>query len=202
MNIQKISPNYQLYTSQSSSFNQMNKHKPPSKNINFEGNLMNPVNTKIAEWIGKLAQTKAAEKLVNWTNKHEEHIRKHLFSHLIVLGSTLLSTFYIGKTIKNKEMDKDKRKTLAINQGATFIVSTIMAYTFDNKMNNITKNIIDKFKLVNKGAENLEKQAKGIDIAKKIIIFDVVYRFIAPVIVTPFANYFGNKLQEQKHPKI
>ena len=75
-----------------------------------------------------------------------------------------------------------------------------MGYTFDKKMDKTVENFIKKYKTLNKGGINLEKQAKGIDIAKKLIIFDTMYRFIAPVLVTPLANHIGNKMQEKKNP--
>lgn len=202
MNIQKTSPN--IYRLQDKETNNSRNIHPLSTNISFEGGhmmaryekMMDKPATKIAEWIGKQIQKEIPRKVVQWTNGKEK-IQSNLFSHLIVLGSTLLSGFYVAKTLNNEQMDKHKRRTLAVNQTATFIVSTIMAYTFDNKMTNKTQKFIAKYKELNKDALNLDMKLKGIDTAKKIIIFDLIYRFIAPVLVTPLANHIGNKIQEK-----
>ena len=163
--------------------------------------IMGPSITKMAGWLGKLAESKPAEKLVNWTDKHPL-IKDNLMSHLIVLGSALLSGFYVAKTLNNEKMDKHKRTTLAINQGATFIVSTIMAYTFDGWARSaFNKHIIANFELANKNIKNLSQLKKGIGIARTTIIIDMVYRFIAPVLVTPIANHIGNKMQEKNQKK-
>ena len=159
--------------------------------------ILGPSIIKMAGELGKLAESKPAEKLINWTDKHPI-VKDNLLSHLLIFGSTLLSGFYVAKTLNNEKMDKDKRRTLAINQGATFIVSTIMAYTFDGwARKKFNENILTNFKLANKDVNNLKQLEKGMGIARTTIIIDMVYRFIAPVLVTPFANHIGNKIQEK-----
>ena len=157
--------------------------------------VFNPVVEKLAEWIGQLAGSKAMKKYTDLIQKHPK-IEKNLFSHLIVLGSTLLSGFYVAKTIKNNNMDKDKRRTLAINQAATFIASTVMAYTLDNWSQKHFKTFIKKYETINAKDPNIAQLSKGLKIAKATITIDMVYRFLAPVAVTPIANHIGNKIIE------
>lgn len=192
MNISSISPNF--YNS---------KSQPKSSNPNFTGLINNKVYNAIESTaIGgckRLVNNKSVEKLITSTSKYKK-FTDNLTSHLIVLGSTLLSGFYVLKTLKNKDLDEDKRKTLAINQGLVYGASTIMAYTFDGWARKKFNKIFDKFEKYNAG-EDVAKMAKwksGFGLARTIIIVDTVYRFIAPVIVTPLANYIGNKLQENK----
>lgn len=135
------------------------------------------------------------------TLKNVKEIPDRLLAHLIVFGSTLLSGFYVLKTLNNKNMDKDKRRTLAINQGLVWGVSTAMAYTFDSwARKQFNTKILDKFKAVNKTMpkEKLDGLTKGMEKARTIIIVDMVYRFIAPVLVTPLANKIGNRLNNNK----
>ncbi len=204
MNIQRISP--RIYDSKTRTNGNSKNPISIKSEVSFNGaigtqykKIMGPSITTMAKWFGMLAQSKAFEKIVTWANK-KDIIKNNLLAHLFVVGSAVLSSFYIGKTLNNDKMDKDKRRTLAINQGATFIISTILGYTVDKKMDKTVENFIKKYKTLNKGGINLEKQAKGIDIAKKLIIFDTMYRFIAPVLVTPLANHIGNKMQEKKNP--
>lgn len=160
--------------------------------------LMNPLEENIAEGLANLLQTKASKKLIKKTEAHPK-FNENLVSHLIVIGSTLLSGFYVLKTLQNDKLDDKKRKTLAINQAAVFTLSTIMAYTFDNIITKKTNKIKKRFEKLNLGNPKLEDHIKGIEIAKKIIIFSTMYRFIAPVIVTPIANAIGNKLNNKKN---
>lgn len=130
-----------------------------------------------------------------------------LFANLIVIGSTILSGFYVIKTINNKKLDEKKRRTLAINQAAVWVASTVMAYTIDGKLNKYTTKVKDDFKKLNNipaimkdaaKVEKMNKHVEGISKAKGIIAIDTIYRFLAPVAMTPIANYIGNKLNEDK----
>jgi len=223
MKTSSISPNF--YYSQ----NQKRQSSPAFTGLT-DNRVFNKIESVVIDGCVKLVSTDAAKKLVTGTNKYNK-FTKNLTSHLIVLGSTILSGFYVLKTLKNKNMDEDKRKTLAINQGLVYVASTIMAYTLDNKARKyFNEHIINKFVAINKQAQrekiaklvlenpswdnstkiltavkshreflkNLNKWKSGFGIARTIIIIDTVYRFIAPVIVTPFANFIGNKLRENK----
>jgi len=175
--------------------------------------VMGPVEEKIAKGCVKFLETNTMEKLVKKTNGITPKIDSKtgktkkftdgLTSHLIVLGSTILSGFYVLKTLQNKNMDEDKRKTLAINQGLVYVASTIMAYTFDGWARKKTDVYIKAFEQVHKDmdAKKLKGMVTGMKNARSIITIDTVYRFLAPVAVTPLANWIGNKLAENRAAK-
>src|SRR5574344_3159954 len=137
---------------------------------------------KVATQTVKIIDTKHVEKLVNATQKHKGLTEK-LTSHLIVLGSTILSGFYVLKTLNNKQMDEKKRKTLAVNQGLVWLASTVMAYAFVGWARKaFNKHVIDRFMDVNtkngmskKELESLKGLKKGLGVARSIIIIDMVY---------------------------
>jgi len=59
---------------------------------------------------------------------------KYLFNHLLAVGSAITSGMYMYKTLNNDKLDKDRKKTLAINQFLTFAFSTAGAYLIDSKI--------------------------------------------------------------------
>jgi len=131
-------------------------------------------------------------------------------------ASVILSSLYVIKTLTNQNLDKEKRNTLAINQAIVFGLSTVMCYATDAKLNSWMGKFGKKYAAVNfkdalkneksleaakqttenLGIDRLNKCVKGVGIAGKIMIFDTIYRFVAPVFVTPFANKLGNKYNE------
>ena len=146
MNISNISRNNIYAQNQKPA---TNPQRPTNtKQIQFTGKADAPVSfvqKYLLKGLGWLADRKATEKTAKFIAKHEA-IEKNLFPHLIVLGSTIMSGFYIGKTLNNKNLDKEKRQTLAINQTLTYIVSTVAAYTLDSKMKNwYKKNVVRPF---------------------------------------------------------
>lgn len=156
----------------------------------------------IAHGIGKLLGIKCVRDSFEKLGK-SEHFKKWGLSHLIVLGSTMLSGFYVKKTLSNDKLDKDKKVTLAINQTATWGISTILAYTLDSKLRNKVNNIKDKFFDLNNDVftkdSNIGKAySRGFSAARTIIVIGLVYRFIAPVLVTPIANAIGNHILAKK----
>ena len=202
MKISSTTPN--LYTSKNTAQKSFNKQQAPIQFTGAPSGLMDAMESKMANWFVKLLETKPAKALIEKTNSKEKKFTDQLTSHLIVFGSTLLSGFYVLKTLNNKEMDEDKRKTLAINQGLVYLASTVMAYTFDGWIRNKTNPYITKFENVNKKMDpkKLKSLTSGMKLSRSIMTIDMVYRFIAPVIVTPIANSIGNRLKENKAAKL
>jgi hypothetical protein len=58
---------------------------------------------------------------------------------MATFGALLTSGTYVARTINNKNLEQDKRRTLAINQTLCFIVPTIAAYTVDSIINGWVK---------------------------------------------------------------
>lgn len=77
-------------------------------------------------------------KPMNWAAEKFKN-SKYLFNHLLAVGSAITSGMYMYKTLKMPEKtpeDRDRKKTLAVNQFLTFVVSTAGAYFLDSKVGN------------------------------------------------------------------
>ena len=77
-----------------------------------------------------------ADKLKNSSN---------LFQHCLTVGSAVTSGLYVQRTLTNKELDPDRRNTLAVNQGLTFAVSTAGAYLLDKYVKGWWDNVTARF---------------------------------------------------------
>ena len=64
-------------------------------------------------------------------------------NHMSSLGALLTSSVYMYQTLHKKDLDEDRRRTLAINQGFCFVVPTACAYTVDKLLKNWTKENIE-----------------------------------------------------------
>ncbi len=99
---------------------------------------------------------------------------ENLFQHCLTLGSLVTSGLYMEKTLTNDKLDKDRKQTLAVNQGLTFIASTAGAYSLDKYLKNWWENTTAKyigcqiddnnfgvnFRNINKGIDKLNKKLK------------------------------------------
>ena len=87
----------------------------------------------------------------------------NLYQHCITAGSLVTSGLYMEKTLTNDKLDKDRKKTLAVNQGLTFILSTIGAYTLDKYLKNWWENVTAKFVGNQVELENFSENFKNIN---------------------------------------
>lgn len=136
-----------------------------------------------------IAQTKLMQKLL-------KHINIDSFNkHFMSINAVGLTSFYILNIMKSKEIEKDRKKTLAINMAIVGTLSTILGYSVNERINKVTEKFIDKFAKANPDI-NYKNMTKGMKAAQGIIIFSIIYRFIAPVIATPLADRLSKLIKK------
>ena len=136
--------------------------------------------------------------------------------HMSTLGALLTSSVYVMRTLRNKDLDEDKRNTLAINQGICFVVPTICAYTVDRGLSGLIKKAEYKYSGIQEKKRALgqltEKELKeftakqgdrlkGVRTFASLLTFTLIYRYLAPVLVTPAANRIGEKVNKKRDEK-
>lgn len=172
---------------------------------------------KLAEWYGKpLLESPTAAKVTSYLTK----LPGRTTQHMSVLGSALTSGMYVHQTLNKKELDPDKRRTLAVNQTLGFFVPTVAAYSVNSLINNSVKKKEYKFtgrqqrnidiakmegriEDAEKMAKELGNKKKGVRIFADLMTFTLIYRYAVPVIITPIANKIGDwwnakKAEERK----
>ena len=69
--------------------------------------------------------------------------------HMQVIGSIIISGMYMNQTLRNDNLEPDKRKTLAINQGLTFLASTFLSYLIDDAIKEKWEKLTRKYTVAN-----------------------------------------------------
>ena len=180
--------------------------------------------SKFGAWISKVYGKYYAEKMYNkkWVQNASEKMSKapipgSMTEHMATLGSILTSSVYMWQTVHNKDLDADKRKTLAINQGLCCIIPALAAYTVAAKIRGLNKNLehlyrglkeqqitverkvdSEKAKMIK---ESLGSKLKNFGSLMGLLTFTLIYRYVTPVLVTPLANKLGDKLNQRKKAK-
>lgn len=158
-------------------------------------NSIDKLSVSLANPIGKIIQSEGFKNIMSKTKK------ANMIEHITTLSSIVLSSFYVKQTLQNEQLEESKRTTLAINQAIVAIVSIISSYTLNKVLAKQINKFVDRYTAVNITMPKIGKYIDGIKCAQSIIIFGTVYRFIAPVIVTPIANHIGNKLKDKNTNK-
>lgn len=68
-----------------------------------------------------------------------------LFNHVSTVTSAVISGVYMHRTLNNDNLEDDKKKILAINQGLTFAISTTLSYLIDAKLSSWWERITSQF---------------------------------------------------------
>ncbi len=123
---------------------------------------------------------------------------KKMTDHMSTVGSFVTTTTYAGTTLANKKLEKKPARTLALNQILVTALSTVGAYTINGYIANFTKKMSYKFRNANINHHNLEKRMHGFGVAQKLLTFSLMYRYVAPVIVTPIASKIGKALNSKE----
>lgn len=129
---------------------------------------------------------------------------KNLPSHMATAGSFVTTYFYASRTLRtlNKDEEQKKRaKVLVGNQVMVTGLSTVGAYGLNGFLGDFSKKLGYKFREANQGHPKLSTRMKGFDIAKQLLIFTMMYRYVAPVLVTPFASKLGKVVENYKARK-
>jgi len=221
MKIQKTTPKFNIYTNKidnNSHYSDLISEnnigfsgKPPEPKskfckpiVKFFQPVIKPIKNGVDKLTGKLADGLAillnSERFKNTFIKINE--TKKMVQHITCLTSLVLSGFYIKQTLQNDQMEKRQKNTLAVNQAIVALFSAVASYKLDNKISAKTDKFINKFIAANATNDKIGKYVDGIKSAQSFIVFGTVYRFIAPVLLTPIANHIGNKINDKHDAKL
>ena len=106
----------------------------------------------MAYGIGKLASYKPVQKVVDFFKD------KNYQGHLAAITGCVLSGFYMLDTAKSKDIEKDQKLPLIINQGVVCGISTVGAYTLNNYLNKKLNNAAELFHISKIEDKNMQEE--------------------------------------------
>ena len=122
----------------------------------------------------------------DWLTKLADRFKNsdNFYQHCLTIGSVITSGLYMQRTLANDKLDKDRKNTLAVNQGLTFAVSTVGAYALDKYVKGWWDNVTARFAghLLGDGKfyENYLKQKQSITAENKKLIQDAKAKGVKP----------------------
>lgn len=180
-----------------------------------KGGILDSIANFFAKYYGKpLLENKTVAKIVRILTEKTSK----LTDHMATIGSLIVSSVYVKRTLDNKDMEPERKKTLAINQALCFVIPTIAAYTVNSALQKSVKNIDHSYKgnanhgllkakkagdqaAISKFEEMVSKNAKGVRVLASLATFTMIYRYLTPVLITPIANKIGDKVNEKQKAK-
>ena len=146
---------------------------------------------KLAKGIGKTAEWKPVKDFTEWcVNKDINYT-----NHLAAICANILNLFYMTNVLKSKKIEPEQKKPLMLNMFIGTMLSTAGGYLLNGAIDKKLKPFdVAVKKHYGDSASNI---LKGFKIAKSLMVFQLLYRFVCPVIATPVANYISNRLRDK-----
>lgn len=182
-----------------------------TSNITFGNKFTSKVENNIDNFTNKLflklAELKPLKSFIDWSTK--ETYKKNIFGQnilskntekltqlLIISFSAILQTNYIVNIIKNKDIPKERKEALCVNNALTFVIPTIGALTLDKAVNKLSKRFENYLKSINKN--NISEEAlSGVHAAKSLLIFSFMYKFASTIIALPIGEKITTYLRQK-----
>lgn len=156
--------------------------------INEQKNIVFKGKNNLSNKIGKILDKKW---LQNFVIRNKE---SNFPLHIVATTDSISTATFVYKTSKDKNFEKNEKKTLINNSIISTVLSISSTYIIDWLTKDKTDKFIENYKKYNKNDPNLLKQINGIKIAKPIIIAGLIYYIIIPSISTYFAERLGKKI--------
>ena len=152
---------------------------------------------KLAQGLANVLKKEKAADFIDYMAK------KDVVSTLAASTGIVISGFYMYNTAKSKKIEQDQKRPLIINMGLVTGISTILGLFINSKTNKKMEQLEKYFEKNAKIANNdtLKICTKGIRPATKLLTFVAIYRYLAPVLITPVANKISNVLSNRETPK-
>lgn len=146
------------------------------------------INNVIAKGISNVVNNEKVQNVVKKINLNETNVARTVSTatDLLITGS------FVASTQKSKKIEKERKKPLILNHVISMGTFLACAYGADNFIQKASKNLVEKFKEVNKNDVKLSKYLDGINVARSTLTFAVVYYAILPI----FSTFLAEKIDK------
>lgn len=155
-------PLYQNNTNRTPSFTGWN----PFDILPVKSKFLDPLNRAFDKFTTGIAEYYTAKlytsPVAKWLAKHTEKLGG-VVDHMQVAGSVIISGMYMIQTLRQKDLDDDRKKTLAINQGLTFASATLGAYLIDDSLDSMWEKVTQKYASKQLPDEKLSEKIRNLN---------------------------------------
>lgn len=175
------------------------KASPQSTTINVSEGFLE-------KFVGKFGASKMMRGIADWSTVSKKTIAENngavisektktnfdkLKKHFPVISSVFLSSLYLVNTAQSKAIEKDRKPALMVNMALVCALSSICGYLVNglvNKALDVFKMRVEVSEIPKKFKGDKKAAFAGLSLALSIVVFQTMYRYIGPVLVTPLAN--------------
>lgn len=163
--------------------------KEEEKNISFTGRFYDKGIEKLSCGISSIINTK------NIQNLSDKLYKTNFEQGMMYLTDVVLTGAFVNKTLKNKEIDKKRKKPLIYNSILSTIFSMVSSLILNKATDKPFQKFVSRFVEENKDSKKLSKYLEGLNIAKLSLIMGGVYYILIPILST----FLADKIDDYKN---
>lgn len=155
---------------------------------------------KISDILVKIANTKTGQKIAKWATQPN---KEKLLNHTLPQVETILATScYVYSTAKQKNIDKERKQLLQIQNIGSGLVGLVLAGAANRWIGNKTEEIIKHLDPTKIDPKSLRQISTGLRVGAPILTTAIVMRMALPSVLAGFSGKMMDKYREYKHKGI
>jgi hypothetical protein len=151
---------------------------------------------KVSDILARIANTRYGQKIAKWATQPN---KDRLLNHTLPQVETVLSTgCYIWSTAKQKDIDKERKQLLQIQNVGSGAVGLVLAGAANRWIGNKGEEIIKYIDPKKVDPKSLRQISTGIRVGLPILTTAVCMRFLIPSFIALFSGKIMDKAREKK----
>lgn len=155
---------------------------------------------KVSKILEKIATSKIGEKVYRWTC---EPGKDKFLNHTLPQVETVLSTgCYVWSTARQKNIDKERKKLLQIQNIGSGAVGLVLAGAANRWVGKQGEEIIKDLDPTKLDPKTIRKCSTGIRVGLPILTTAICMRFLIPSVIAMFSGKVMDKEREKQGGKL
>ena len=154
---------------------------------------------KISRLFEYIAKSKPGQKFYNWCTKPKS---EYFLNNTLPQIETVLSTScYVWSTARRKEIDKDQRDLLQIQNVGSGVVGLLISSWANRKVGKLGEDIITHLDTQVIDPKSIRKITNGLRVGLPIVTTAFCMRFLIPSVLAAFSGKMMDKIREKRDNK-
>ena len=155
---------------------------------------------RVSRILEKVAKSKQGQKFYKWCSEPGKD--KFLNNTLPQVETVLSTCCYVWSTAKQKNIDKDRKQLLQIQNVGSGIIGLGLSSAANKWIGNQTESIIKDLDTTKLDPKTLRKVSTGLRVISPILTTALVMRLFIPTMLACFSGKVMDKVREKRKEKL
>lgn len=154
---------------------------------------------KISKILANIANSKTGQKFYKWACNPD---KEKFFNNTLPQVETVLSTgCYVWSTARQKNIDKDRKDLLQLQNIGSGVVGLVLASAANKKVGKFGEDLIKELDPNKIDPKSIRKISSGIRVALPILTTAVIMRLAIPTVLAGVSGKIMDRIRDNKQKK-